>query len=737
MKHLVKALLASGVAVVSLSACPQPSGCDGGTCGDGSVSYPEDLCNSKSEAQANATCKLELGVAREAYVSTLPDGGADLDYYLVELPATVNGRTLLHVRAGYPSSVPQTAVNFQVNVTELESNSVVATGTDRHGTAAPKPVDVVVPYTTPGARLLVTVGDVGGLNVPRVDNRNKYSVLVEVTENPDVNEPNDSAATATAIPLQDAAGGKLGTQSGYLATNDDVDLYTFTVSDVTRKVLYLHLTGPRGLESPPPYRLSYVLSDPSGVRLSEGDMPNEFLDIDLATARRLPAAGTYTLAVKGYKPSTAIDPIPGDLAVRYELKLLVLQDRDTYEPNETVATAARRAGLPSLGETWTLQGRLSAVPDDDWYAIELPAQARDSVLRYRLTVGSGTSAFDAPTSITPYRHLLLLGSVPVTGSVDAAREACKTSQSTCPRSFDSRDSQRRGQLESYCNAADGPHCLLAERGEDTEFAALKNLRGSIGVPGHTGTVTYYLRVNDPGAGLDKYADDELYTLTLTWEADPDDTFPTGPLGVGQTRTVSGTLAYGYGMTSDFDITRGAGIRAPADYDAVPTDTDTFFFNVDPGADLSWNLSWTLDHASSGGAPPGELSLDFVFCGVSDGGALACTPERRIKYTADRITPWYLPPSYYNAGTLFERTASSGSSSYRWLDVGCWCLAQSFAAAGSYQVKLGALNRVSDEPLRYQLTQTMGAYPSSYAAPDGGAATSCPGPGEDAGCRFGM
>lgn len=137
-------------------------GClDGGT-------LPEDLCNSKDEASADSRCQLTLGEGKVGYISTLADGGWDRDWYLAQMPATLNGRSLLHVSAGYPASVPQTAVNFQVNVLE-EGTTSITTGLDKHGTTTPKPVDLVLPYGKASARLYVLVSDEGTTATPRVD----------------------------------------------------------------------------------------------------------------------------------------------------------------------------------------------------------------------------------------------------------------------------------------------------------------------------------------------------------------------------------------------------------------------------------------------------------------------------------------------------------------------------------------------------------------------------------------
>src|SRR5207237_1074366 len=83
--------------------------------------------------------------------------------------------------------------------------------------------------------------------------RSPYQLTVEVFENPDVNEPNDT--TPTPIALQPVSGVQQGTGTGYLATDDDVDKFSVAVPTGTN-ILYLNLTAPR-LTPPTPFRLAY------------------------------------------------------------------------------------------------------------------------------------------------------------------------------------------------------------------------------------------------------------------------------------------------------------------------------------------------------------------------------------------------------------------------------------------------------------------------------------------------
>jgi hypothetical protein len=130
----------------------------------------------------------------------------------------------VHVVAGYKPGAGQdagtfnTAVNFQINV--LDSNNGVvgtslATGVDLHGSNPPTMLDLTFRYTKSNNDLFLLVQDDTGR---KVDNLSPYSIFVEVVADPDANEPNDTPATATPIPLTSGGSGVQGSGGGFLAT---------------------------------------------------------------------------------------------------------------------------------------------------------------------------------------------------------------------------------------------------------------------------------------------------------------------------------------------------------------------------------------------------------------------------------------------------------------------------------------------------------------------------------------
>jgi hypothetical protein len=707
---------------------------------------PDDPCNSKDDALGKPECQLTVGVGGaavtplEGYISTQADGGRDVDWYSAAMPANLTARSLLHVSAGY--TAPQTAVNLQLNVLKGDGSASIASGVDTHGAAAPAFIDIVQPYSDSSATLLFLLSDSSTGGQVKVDNKNAYSLSVEVIDNPDQNEPNDT--TPTQIPLAASGGISEGTTSGYLATVNDVDQYAFTVTGSARQIIYVHVSSTMANLNPPlPYRLSYTLFDPSKNAIAEGVMANAFLQVELASAHVAPAPGTYTLVVQGYhSPNSPDAPVLGDLRLKYDVDVKVMNDLDPNEPNDTWQTA--KAKTLALDVPSSVSGRLASVPDEDWYEIDLPANAQPTVLRYKAAV-STTAGRYAPLSATPSRQLRLVTQVTQGSTTQDRLTACKTDRGLCPRG-DEGDISLAALADELCASADPPHCLWAERGEVPApyFPDLKNLDGAIPVPPHSSTVKYLLLFHDVGNGESKYADDRDYTINLTWESDPDEALrASGPmvstLGTSPS-TASGDLSHGYGriLGTDWDVNTSNGARGPSDYDAVPTDKDLFRFDLPSTPDLAWNISWEVDHGDAGSAA-GELTLDVTLCQSAasspDGGSCVGTTNT-FAFSGKTQTPWYLPTSYGNSTVLFTKSVQATKTVVTAEPIGCWCFGSGITTAGHIFVNVGAANRTRSDKMVYRVIQSVGTYPQSYTK-DGGQ-VSCPAvsDGGVSGCGFG-
>ncbi len=732
-------------ALASLTACPaKVVECIDGTeevCETGAL--PSDFCNSSAEAESDATnCHLTVttgGAApvrkQEVFLSTLSDGGVDQDWYFAQLPGGLTARSLLHINGGYQA--PQTAVSFSVNILKQGASGLasVVAAVDRHGAAAPKPVDIIVPFGESNAKLYALVSDEGASGQPRVDNRNPYSLYMEIIENPDINEPNDTAATPITLTAMGAT--QQGSQTGYLATNDDVDMFSFQVPSAgAQQIIYLHILGPNPhpTNPPPPFRLAYTLFDPSDRPLAGGEMENEFLRIDLSTANLAPMSGTYKVKVNGYKEANSLLPVRGDLRVQYSVEVHLLPDLDTNEPNDQLTTAKAVNLTPN--STMTFTGKLSYITDEEWFSVSLPSRGSPSTFRYRLTALTGGGRFE-PLSGTPARQLRVVRPVTVGATAQDRLVACRTNATACPKSAD-------GDLmlvDEVCKHGDDPpHCLFSQRNEELpRITMLRNMVGA--VPVEPGQATqFFVMFHDEGIGRRKYADDRDWTLELEWRDDPDEAARLGGPTViglsGATSVAQGELTFGYGKSleaSYFDSSTG--LRGRNDYDAYDTDKDLFQFNFGGAmGDQSWEVSWELLHAD-GGSPPGDIALELTFCNggpTTDGGLCIGAQQRIFAFNDSSLTPWYLPQSESNGRMLFTKQKGTSSTTFTAMPVGCWCFSGPRTAAGSYFANIAAIHRTSNDPLRYRVSQRIFPYPANFTQPDGGSGT-CP--VTDAGCQF--
>lgn len=743
--------------LLMLGGCPGGGGDpDGGS----DAGLPPDLCNSIDEALTSPDCELPLdGGFRIAHVSF----AGDRDFYRVQMPGGLTARNLLHVVGGY--SVPATAVNLAISVLNQDGTTGYARGIDRHGAAAPRPVDLVFPFSQSDAKLVVLVGDEeANPDRPNFDFRAPYSLKAELVQDPDANEPNGTAATATPIPLTNTGGILTGSAAGQLSITDDKDYFSIQVPSPTgpRNVLYVRVSAP-ALNPPPPYRLHYTLYSPIGLAVSEGTVLNEFVAVDLATAR-VSMTGTYVLVVEQYHSPTRPGPVAGDLRpqARYQVEVKVLGEQDSHEPNDSRVTAAVNALASPTGSWNTYTGRLDHVPDMDWYAFDLAASpASPTLLHYRL-VPTTTGGRFPPLPVTRDRELRVF--TVDTGTPLADRQlACRTDPATCPRDTEGR-AGLEDLLDTFCGY-DPPHCLRSSRMEVPEvpqFSSLANLRnfeGVLQVPPHAATVRYYVLVQDLG---NDYADDLDYRLQVRWSDDPDEsarfsggveqspvlplavdssgaTFPAPPAGA---TALSGTLSHGYGRVTNFQPMLGdpQTLRGPDDYDAVVSDVDRYELTLpatDPWTggplDRSWELEWSVDHAD-GGSYVHDLKLQVVFCDgtvtPTDGGTCSVVDTSSggaplyLAYVPDSLTGWHRVSPYQ---PLWDRAVTSAEEKVTARAFGCFCFEPRFMSGGKFFLNVMADDRSRYDPVQYRIRTALTSYPRSYAQGGDGGTRLCPPP----------
>jgi len=750
------AVVLGGLAIVAASACsPPPVLCVDGdeeTCDAGSL--PADRCNTAETAKSDPACKLTLCQDLEAFISTVDDGGIDVDFYSVTMPAGLTARSLLSVKAGY-GGVPQTAVNFSVNVLREQADGglgAIASGNDRRmGAAVPKNVEIIQPFSDSSSQLVVRVSDIGGVAQPRVDNKNPYKLNVCIIDNPDLNEPNDM--TPTEIMLTAANGVQQGTSSGYLATNDDVDRFSFPVMGA-RQLIYVRISSMMmGLMPPLPFRMAYTMKDSMGRPISEGVMDNEFLQINLSTARLTAGDGTYTLEVYGYKTAQQMTPAPGDLRLKYDVEVRVMPDLDMSEGsggNDTSATA-RPVNL-ALNATTALTGRIAYVPDTEWFRLNLPPRGGPAVLRYELTAPGAAGGRFPPLSLIPTRQIRVIKEVTTGATIQDRQTACVSNAQACPRSFDDPNEGTGLLVSGVCRSPgiDPPHCVLSERNEEFQIAALRNQKNFVGaIPVASDVSAILFSFGDTGRGRLKYADDRDWSIRVTLEDDPDETLPARPAGDlpldvvlgGAATTVRGVISHGYGKTIEFrDLNMGNGIRGPNDYDATETDRDTYRFSYGGAmGDQTWQLDWTVGDVDGGSGPAGTLAFELLLCTgapLADGG---CTGRQSVlapSYGA--FTPWYLPLENQNRRVQFTQVRQGNATVVRVEPVACFCFSQDKVASTFFQMRVVAVDRTSNDPIAYAVRQSISPYPGSFQNPDGGSMqVACPGRGADGGggCGF--
>ncbi len=738
------------LALLLLTACP-----DNGGPGDpdgGSQEVP-DLCNSLEEALSLPECELTLGQSIERYIST----PGDEDWYSVRIPATANARTLVRVHAGYLAQ--STAVNLAVALLLENGQDSLGREVDEHGQGAPRPVELIIPFGEPSARLVVLVKDQpANPSRPNFDARSPYFLQVEVLDNPDTNEPNDTPEQATALTLTPQGAELVATATGYLATTGDVDRFTFPME--VGKVAYVRVSAPE-LTPPPAYRLAYKLERPDGTAEAEGRVPNATVAVDLATARRVKSAGTWTIEVRGYQPANDNTTPPGDLRQQYTIEVRVLDEEDAQDSstdNDVRERALVRTIGAGPGSSTTFTGRIGSVPDADWYGVDVPASSAPTVLYYRLRPAAGGGRF-APLPGPVDRQLRVLTLVTAGATPADQSVACSADATVCPKGY-SEVPGAQGLVDTYCFAAT-PLCLHASREEEPEdFANLRNFEGAIPVPPSATTTRYYFVVQDDG---NNWADDRDYTLQVSWLGDADDaarfaggveqatslalaedpsgsTFPAPPPGA---TALSGELTYGFGRLRSEDRVTGRGVRGPGDYDAVPSDVDSYELTLPGGLpeplDRTWEIQWEVENLADGGLPHG-LALDLTFCdGDRPDGGSPCSPVSKgskgspltLAYRGDPLRAWHSPSgSFSGLQPLYSRQVSGGSTIFTVLPYACSCLEPRFVRGGTVRVDVSATERYSYERVNYTVRTAYTDYPKSYNA-DGGV-MQCPAPQQDGG-----
>lgn len=705
------ALFAALIAGASLGACsdPPPPIPDAG---------PDlvDACNSAAEAAANEDCRLPLDGETQGYLATLDD----VDWYVLDVE-TLPARPILKVAAEYRA--PSTPVTLSVNVVRADGNSSIGSAFDRKLRGGPGPVEVTARLTEAG-RYFVIVRHDTSLEDPALDTRNPYFLTAALVSDPDTHEPNDEEATEVA--LGPCATARI---EGALATAGDVDRYTFDVGGCQGRTI-LHATFRAPKPSPAQIRLAYELTGPEGpVAADRASSP--FNEQTLVTARLVPN-GTYEIEVKAYQPPNSIGVPPGDPEFVYTIDLALFSDSDPNEGSNGNDTPDRATPIAlSTGQTRSVTGRISYVPDVDYFQVPLAASPTPRRIHYRLSWSNAAGRFPSVPTLQP-KELAVLTQTP-------SASACKA---TCPNGD-------RSPAADWCNRS---QCLWQRRVEDPQID-FRNFEGKLLVPANV-EGPWLFQVGYIGASG---ADDTEYTLTLTLEENsaeesttmrdtPATAIPVAAGAIGTT-----VLGHGHGQPN-LSAGRAANNLSPiprssGDYDAQ-SDTDFFVVNFtpptpppppDPEEDdgtevelpaVALDLGWTIPPTANqrAGERSHDISMRLHFCETPECTSLV--PLRSfIGYRSGTGSVWYgqdLDPQM-PAQRGFDFDQSTGT--FRVRDSACLCIDGQYAAAGKLFVEVRADNRASYEDVDVQLRVGVGDYPRDFID-DAGNPMSCPVP-----CRF--
>ena len=732
----------AGWLLAALAVAIFGAGCPGG--GGGDDAGPVDVCNALDQALADPQCILQQDAnpPHPDFIS-VPN---DQDWFSFRTPSTMNARSLLRITGGY--SAPVTPVQLSMNLLRADGQISLGRVVDIHGQGAPQGLQILTRFTQPDTQLVLLMADQPDSPTrPQIDARNPYFVGWTVLQDPDANEPNDTTPTPISL---DAS--FTGSQTGVIATQDDEDLFSINAATAGR-ILYFHIGEATAAPKPLLYRLAYTLLSPNGTPIAEGRVDNVFSDVDLATARVIPTAGTYTLSVHAYREPNVIGPLPGDDRLTYKIDVMIVDQADANEPNNTLTDANARAVTLSLGSTRTFTGRIGSVGDPDWFAVDVPANnSAAQVLHYKLLPPTGTGRFPPlplPLGRIPDRE------VSVVTEVTQGTLACQTDSSLCPKGY-AGNPNYQSPVEQIC-ARTPAQCLWSVREEDFQYPNLKNFEGKLPISPHGTPTRYYVVVQDVGTD---WADDRNYTLQVTLEADPDDTtrlglagqtevtnlaqdtsgstFPAPPAGAS---TLTGKLSFGYGRLANNDPGVGTGIRGPLDYDAVESDVDRYELDIpfqDPAngpLDRTWELQWTVQNVS--GVQPEGLVLEVELCDgtrtPTDGGTCSTVTTSKggqrlaFAYDSAALHSWWNINQGIGLQPLYDLATTTASNTVTARGYGCFCFEPRFVQGGKLFLRVGGLDRNTWDETNYTVKTAFTSYPKSFAAQADGGLRSCPAP----------
>jgi hypothetical protein len=764
------------------------SGCTGNVSTQGLTStLPPNTCTSADAALNNPNCQLTLGEWVQGYIAVTQEQV----WYGAKL-GTLDARSIGHVIAGYfPPADPDagwvpppyadgspywdggsapncqtdgfnTAVNLTLNILQQDGETSVTGAADVHGTACPVPMDTTFRYTMSDSSLILVLEDNTGSGV---DTKNQYSLWLDMLEDPDVNEPNDTPQTATPIQLTTGGGGvESGQSGGYLATPGDLDYFSIQAPG-NNYVLWLELSQDPSSPSPPPYpfRLQYNVYASDGVtQISTGaaSAGSQYSanQVTIGTALLLSAAGPLYIEVDGYTDQNTVGAVPGSLTYKYQLKVILVPLQDPTEGTATpynnnfAAAYPVNGGAPvALGGSTTVTGRTSYVADQDWYSVTLAPNAALGLLHYKLTPNQSPGRFPAlPTP--PNRELYVYTVTPDVPSCLTPDAGLCLDSITLPSTSTSANIATGACFETP------PKCVESFREEalptdpPPPLPNLTNFEAMLQVAPHAAAVTYYFFLQ-PNGDLEEnngyWADDRDYIINFEYLAEPDslEQIPDPPRPTtlqpapgGPLEGVPVYLSFGIGQVNP-NIPPNGVIVGLDDFDGRGNDVDTYQVSLPFNTQQAWQISWSVP-TTDGTDPDYDLGFTLAFCDTqSDAGtgtppcyAMVTNPQDNssdqlgLAYSTGTFDSWWnVGETVIPDQVLYNRTVSGGVVTTTVTPYGCFCFQPNFvtdAGTSYFLMNIFPLNRTSWSLVPYTVTTSYSAYPYSFTNASGGT-TSCP------------
>jgi hypothetical protein len=775
------ARLLPGALALAMVTMGCPTTGTGGS-GDGGNPSLDTACQSMTAAKQNPNCQFSAGSqpvelcnpndksAPQCAADQVVPAGQACGYLMQQLEsnwwqiniANLPPRPILTVVAEY--CAPSTQVNLNINVLGPDGITGLPGGnaTAAAGNPTPPPVTVVTRLTGSGPYFVQVQADTSESDpgTSPVETYYPYKIYAFVVSDPNLNWPDNDPSLATPLCqgacqsgtccTPDPNNGSWSQGTGAISVTGDVNWFTFDVPPFNappRDIVFLHVHAdalPSSTSNQ--LQLQYTLypcpNPPSGspnacgtpgTPISTDYARDPLVAQDLVTAR-IVQPGRYAIEVQGYEEVCGIAP-PGNPLLTYTVDASLYQDIDVNEGTTGNDVAAMGTPINFNGTSATVSGRVSYVPDQDWYALTVPAAY--TRLHYKLTFVAGATPprFSIP-SADPHELRVLDGQLNLLSirDEDGAVEKAQGSQAGSPSlaNFEgivalSGTSQSTQQILVDFGIRDSTG--VDDRQYQIQFDLLPptpdegaSVNGAIplnlGCSGSTcsGTATSYIgygvgysprcyqdRINDPNNGRNA-----LQSCDNLPNSAPDHPGSMVPVGANDCDNPDGSGNCG----SDVDV---IGVTYPS--------------SIATGADVSLGISWTI-HPVDGSEFPwapaqgaGDRAYDVVF--ELPSGLCSSCGDRDLGYSSQQATPWYdlsgTTPVYMNLSTF---DTNGGNDNFGFASAACMCIPGSAMAQNpsGFQISVAGVNRVAWADSAADITITLGPYP-----PQG---SSCPSP-----CKF--